>query len=649
VTAFPVWFLLALPGLPLWAFEGSRFTPTVSVPDRPMPPRTRGRRLRVLAWLAGLCCGVLALLLLIWVGIPVTAVLVTVRDWRLHSKLTYGAPPGRVPDYALYMFFLVGVLVYVVPRSKVVYPRVPPGAAVAAMLWFLIHVYAFFRLFDGSPGRQLILGVGLLLALAITNGSLYKLTIPGLEAWYASPAKPARNVEEGDAPEAVTSSEGSLRPRRPERVKLNEVTLPSAKTPPAVDRPQPFGHEPILDAWRARFPDDGPKPKLAVLCVSGGALRSGLWSAVVLEALREKLGSRGVDFDAHVRLITGASGGMLGTAAYVAQMHHRLLGVSGSPYRARTLVDVLTRDGSGKARESLSAVARRIALYDLISIFDPRRQHDDRGRTLEETWSEFLPQSFGELQPYEEAGTLPSLVFAPMFVEDGRRLLISNLDFDFLTKTRGPILVDDLSKEKYGDYFSQEALELKVLFPDPFPNFLVRTAVRLNASFPYVSPAVSLPTEPPRRPVDAGYYDNFGVNIAVRWVEKHRPWLETNTGGVAIIQIRDHLGQKDRFEFTDDVGFWAWLNRGVSFLTAPLAGAYKARSATTSFRNDEQLALLTSSVPSPFFFTTVIFEFQNDGEVALNWQLSEEEITQLGNGIKGNEGRLNRLVDWWTA
>ena len=102
----------------------------------------------------------------------------------------------------------------------------------------------------------------------------------------------------------------------------------------------------------------------------------------------------------------------------------------------------------------------------------------------------------------------------------------------------------------------------------------------------------------------------------MRWIEKHRRWLVRNTSGVVIIQIRDHLGQQDRFEFTDDVGILAWLNRGLSFLTAPLAGANKARNAITSFRNDEELASMADSFSdNGSFFKTVIFEFQNDGEV----------------------------------
>jgi hypothetical protein len=48
------------------------------------------------------------------------------------------------------------------------------------------------------------------------------------------------------------------------------------------------------------------------------------------------------------------------------------------------------------------------------------------------------------LQSYaadERMGWRPSLVFTPMMVEDGRRLLISNLDLAFATRNVGGLLI----------------------------------------------------------------------------------------------------------------------------------------------------------------------------------------------------------------
>ena len=40
----------------------------------------------------------------------------------------------------------------------------------------------------------------------------------------------------------------------------------------------------------------------------------------------------------------------------------------------------------------------------------------------------------------------------------------------------------------------------------------------MSSTFPYVTSAAALPTDPPRHVVDAGYYDNYGVNLAAAWI-----------------------------------------------------------------------------------------------------------------------------------
>ena len=183
----------------------------------------------------------------------------------------------------------------------------------------------------------------------------------------------------------------------------------------------------------------------------------------------------------------------------------------------------------GLERDSLSPVARWAAVPDLLSILCPVRLEHDRGRVLEATWEKntsptgkpagsplFAP--FRNLADGEEQGWRPSLIVSPMIVEDAAPMLISNLDLGGLRRV-------EFFKVFAGGRVDAARLKLS-------------TAVRMNASFPLVSPAVSLPTAPPRRVVDAGYYDNYGVSTAVAWLTLNLDWLAENTGGVILIQIR---------------------------------------------------------------------------------------------------------------
>src|SRR5262249_15528058 len=75
----------------------------------------------------------------------------------------------------------------------------------------------------------------------------------------------------------------------------------------------------VLDQWLAYYrkyqaASSTEKPKLVVVAASGGGIRSAFWTAVVLNEMERLYPG----FFYHVRLITGASGGMLGAAHFTA-------------------------------------------------------------------------------------------------------------------------------------------------------------------------------------------------------------------------------------------------------------------------------------------------------------------------------------------
>src|SRR5262249_12594333 len=126
-----------------------------------------------------------------------------------------------------------------------------------------------------------------------------------------------------------------------------------------------------------------------------------------------------------------------------------------------------------------------------------------------------LDVSFATMRDRELKGHCPSLVFTPMMVEDGRRLIISNLDMRYAISNDGWVLTrqssnpDARSPVQARENHSIEALEMFRMFRDAPNRLTLATAARMSASFPFFSPAVSLPTNPRRRIVDAGYYDNY--------------------------------------------------------------------------------------------------------------------------------------------
>ena len=425
--------------------------------------------------------------------------------------------------------------------------------------------------------------------------------------------------------------------------------------PPKPEAVNPGGLVPDGEArrgWEAasrpgdRDRDAQGRPKLVLVAVTGGAARSAFWTAVVLDRLERTI----PEFGPRVRIISGASGGMLGTACYVK--HRQDVARNGgnpdasSPGDPSDWVDAVPLN-------SMEPLAKHIALSEIWRSMSSGPQVEDRGIVLERDWSD-LRFPIKDLAPLEKAGKIPSLIFSPMLVEDGRRLLISNLDLfrdaegkelpSTIVKSSGSQLLHTRTRRKAhelgtGDYdYSLSGIEFFRVFPHS-DGLLLSTAVRMSATFPYVSPAVNLPTIPPRRVVDAGYYDNYGIQVAAAWVRQNRDWLAEHTSGVLLLQIRDSVSDRERLDIDDArPGFLSWGNatRGFQFLTSPVDGFTEARYTSSAFRNDEAVESLNRLFADRMkglvehegdFFTTAIFE--NSAIVSLDDKPFWEQIEDL--------------------
>jgi hypothetical protein len=132
----------------------------------------------------------------------------------------------------------------------------------------------------------------------------------------------------------------------------------------------------------------------------------------------------------------------------------------------------------------------------------------------------------------ERSGAIPQLIINGSIVNDGRKLLMSSQPVGYLTQP-AYALSDSLNPPI-------DAVDFAALFSRQNPyNMRLATALRMNATFPFVLPVVKLPSVPQMNVMDAGLRDNFGTEIASRWLLVFRDWIQANTSGVIWLQIRD--------------------------------------------------------------------------------------------------------------
>ncbi len=286
------------------------------------------------------------------------------------------------------------------------------------------------------------------------------------------------------------------------------------------------GTRQILDRWRARTGQ--VKPKMVILCVSGGGLRSAVWALQVVQTADSLLKGKLLQ---HTTLITGASGGMLGMA-YLRELYlRRQTGVDISIHDKRH-IDLISRD-------MLNSLAFTIVSNDLfLPLATVERAghyyYKDRGYIFEEQFNEntsyLLDKCLSDYAGPEQQALIPMLFITPSIVNDGRRLIISPQGVSYMMAApmgrRRPLSVE-VDAVDFGKIFEdQGSRDLQFL-----------TALRMNATYPYILPNVHLPSEPQIEVMDAGIRDNYGMLSATRFIQVFRDWITEHTSGVVLVQV----------------------------------------------------------------------------------------------------------------
>ncbi|MDX2063905.1 MAG: hypothetical protein SFY70_12655 [Bacteroidia bacterium] len=385
-----------------------------------------------------------------------------------------------------------------------------------------------------------------------------------------------------------------------------------------------------LERWRHEVsPEPGTKPRLVLLTTSGGGLRAARWTVTALQALDSATQGQ---FQRHLRLITGASGGMIG-AGYWRELHYRAL--TDSAFAAPHGVE---------QQERISRdLFNRLVFFGLINLFSPTGTYTwagqpytrDRGYAFEEqliaNTGAFAGRRQADYRTLVAAGRLPMMAFSPAIVNDGRQLLVAELPASYLCAPLGlgPLYTNELP-----------AVELRRLVGPAQADALRFTSLlRMNASFPYVLPFAELPTDPRTEVLDAGVIDNFGTTLAVRFLFTFRDWISRNTSGVLIVQVRDTRRVQQDLSLPDP----SPVQRALSVF----GSTYNSLSESRDFQNDDLLAHASTWLSCPFEVLDLQYiPHPSFSGAALNFHLTAREKRDIGEAIDNpeNQAALQRVA-----
>ncbi|MAE84852.1 MAG: phospholipase [Flammeovirgaceae bacterium] len=396
-----------------------------------------------------------------------------------------------------------------------------------------------------------------------------------------------------------------------------------------------------LNKWKLNQKDS--LPNAVFLCVSGGGQRAALWTVNALQKADSVLSG---DLMNKVTLISGASGGMIG-AAYYRELVYQKSNARQIPSASEQLQRI--------GRDNLNAVIFSLLVND--AFFRVRNYQyaglnylKDRGYVFEQNLSKNLGGTLDkQLMDYylpEKNAEIPMMLMSPVISNDGRSLYITPLGMSFLNVKE--------SKDQYSEG-KIRGVGFRELFANQRADSLsFLTALRMSASFPYITPTVNLPSEPSIEIMDAGIADNFGIGDAVRFIHVFRNWFDQNTSGITFLIIRD---TRKNAPIEPKSG-----SSLIQKLTYPIASVYNNLGNIQDINNDLLLDGLVdwlnvpvesveleyntyTNIDEEYLLTAKETERKQLERASLSWHLTTKEKQNVINNIElaNNRASLNKL------
>jgi hypothetical protein len=238
------------------------------------------------------------------------------------------------------------------------------------------------------------------------------------------------------------------------------------------------------------------------------------------------------------------------------------------------------------------------------------------------------------------------VILTPTVINDGRKLFIASRPVSFMNYD--VLNYKNYSASKLAGMDFQRAFES---LGAPELRFL--SALRMSATFPYITPNTTLPTDPPIQIMDAGISDNFGLTDAFRFFYAFGDWISENTSGVIFVSVRDspkmaHISPKTGQTIMDD-------------LTQPISDVYNNFENFQDINSDLLISQASGWYSGPIDRIDLQYQVesyvpilrkmdsirQNNARASLSWRLTTREKEGIVDAInsEANQEQLKRLLE----
>ena len=367
----------------------------------------------------------------------------------------------------------------------------------------------------------------------------------------------------------------------------------------------------ILEHWKQNQHEE--KPIMVVFNFSGGGVRSASFSMNVLQALDSITDGKIMN---KTMLMSGASGGMLAAAYFRELSRLKMNGAQINP-QDKQYVDNISKD-------LLNPVFSSLISRDLISpsqkfAYSHYRYVKDRGYAFEEKLdlnTEYvLDKPIGFYKKDEELARIPLMILNSTVTRDFKKMIICAQPVSFMMKAT--------FKDSTTQITGPDAVDFGAFFKNMDPmNLRMLTALRMNATYPYVLPAVWLPSKPIIDVMDAGLRDNSGAETSYRFLNVFKDWINANTRGIVIIQVRSR--KKGSWSNGYKIG-------GISdIITNPFTMMQTNWFTLQDYFQEDELSYLKNAFGNKLHRVSFMYIPKNpEGEAPLNFHLTASEKKEV--------------------
>jgi hypothetical protein len=382
---------------------------------------------------------------------------------------------------------------------------------------------------------------------------------------------------------------------------------------------------------------------MVFLCASGGGKRASLWT---LNALQTADSLSGGKLMKNSVLITGASGGLIGASYFRELKLREQQGDSINPYANIHREKIST--------DNLNPLIFSLLANDLFVGFTKfeyagKAYTRDRAVTFEDQLNQIteglMDKPIRDYAKEESLGHIPMVILTPTVINDGRKLYIASRPVSFMNYEIENFYDYQQAKVSGIDFHrffkAQDSEDLRFL-----------SALRMSATFPYITPNTTLPTNPPIQIMDAGISDNFGMSDAVRFLYAFKDWVKENTSGVVFVSIRDSPKLRQVSEKSSQTI--------IDNMTQPISSVYNNFENFQDITSDMLIGQAHSWLPLPIDRVDIQYQVENytsilqkmdsirnnSARASLSWRLTTREKQGIVDNIHSDKNReaIEKLV-----